>query len=405
MLTNKGELAKSIADRFLDGGKSLADDQDFQSARKSIQGTPTLWGYANAELIRDNKAAKQLLREKHDNPAAELLLGGVLSDLQKAPFVTASLFFEKDRLAFNLSMPHDLAWIPERREFFFGADGKQGAPAPLRPKQTVLSIEAHRDVGAWWLGKEDLYEEQVVAKLELADSQFSNLFAGLDFGQEVLGALKPGAQIVLTRQDFDKLEGPKPDIQLPAGAFVFNLKEPEKIWRRLKVSYQSALGLINFQLGQQGQPQLEMETQKIDKAQIISASYLPDEGKDGAINYNFSPSIAFVRGRFIVASTRELVRELVDLVNQQKNVDARTADNTHARLDLKVLQQILQDNRQQLVTQIALQQGKEKAAAEKEVGIGLDLLSATQDLTIRLAAEKNILRFDIELKFAGANDK
>ena len=127
MVTNKGELAKSIADRFLDGGKSLADDQNFQSARKSIQGTPTLWGYANAELIRDNKAAKQLLREKHDNPAAELLLGGVLSDLQKAPFVTASLFFEKDRLAFNVSMPHDSAWIPERREYFFGADGKQGS--------------------------------------------------------------------------------------------------------------------------------------------------------------------------------------------------------------------------------------------------------------------------------------
>ena len=147
----------------------------------------------------------------------------------------------------------------------------------------IANLISYRDVGAWWLSKEDLYEENVIAQLSQADSQISTLFAGLDFGQEVLGAIKPGVQIVVTEQKLP--DGYAPDVQLPAFAMVAKLKDPE-VQRRFKVAFQSVIGFANINLGQQGQPQLEMETVREGKTVITSSQYLLEDDADKGLFLN-----------------------------------------------------------------------------------------------------------------------
>jgi len=404
MLSNKGELAKQVADRYLDDSAkgSLAENAQFKTASATIdQEKPTVWLFADTKTLRDAGAAKKLFQEKSDNPLAELLLGGVLAAAQKTPYATASLDLNEERFALTLESPCQDEWIPQTREFYFGSDGKGVAPAPLRPKQTLLSIEAFRDVSQLWLAKEELFEEKIVAQLAQADSQFSTLFSGLDFGEEVLGSLKAPVQIVLARQNFEDLKTPQPDIRLPAGALVLELKEPEAMSRRLKVAYQSLIGFVNIGLSQKGMPQLDMETERRGEARIVSATYLPDDSREGMINYNFSPSLAFVGPRLIVSSTRELALDLAELASKGDSGQPSAKLNTHASLDVGVLKKTLADNRDQLVAQNVLEKGHTKEQGEKEIDTLLDLLDAAKDLTLRLSRRDDRLQLGVELTFAG----
>ena len=400
VFSNKDDLAKKVADNYLDeDSEGLSSKTGFKAAQESLRAKPTAWAYIDVEMVRNSGAADDLFREKHDNPAAELLLGGVLATLQKTPYSVFTLDFDAERLALSAAVPHDATWTPVSREYFFGAKGDGAAPAALQPKQALLTIESYRDVGGWWLAKEDLYVENVTAQLAQAESQFSTIFSGLDFGQEVLGAVEPEVQIVLTRQDYVGLETPVPEIKLPAGAMVFRLKEPQKIQRRFKIAYQSFIGFVNIGQSQQGQPQFDMETENRGDAKIVTATYLPEDADDGLINYNFSPSIAFVRDRFVLASTAQLARELVDLLAKEDQ-QVGSNDNTRVALDLSVLKQVLNDNRAQLVAQNALEKGHSKAAAEKEIGTLIDLLAAGHEVGLRLLNDGETLEFQLELKFA-----
>lgn len=401
MLSNKGELAKGIADRYLDDSAkgSLAESEPYKSAAATVNQKPTVWLFADTKAIRKAGVAKKLFQEKSDNPLIELVLGGILATAHKTPYATASLNLNKERVALTLDSPCQDDWIPQAREFYFGPGGNGAAPAPLHPKQSLLSVEAFRNASQWWLAKEELFDEKVVARLAQADSQFSTLFSGLDFGEEVLGAFKAPVRVVLTRQNFEELKTPKPDIRLPAGALVLELKEPDEISRRFKVAYQNLIGLANIGLAQKGMPQLDVETERHGDARIVSATYLPDDSREGMINYNFSPSLAFVGPHLIIASTRELAVELADLISKGNRNAPATRLNTNATLDVGVLKRTLADNRDQLVAQNVLKKGYSKEQGEKEIDTLLDLLDAAENLTLQLSRGDDSLQIRVELQF------
>jgi len=401
LVCNKQELAKQIADNFLDKkDETLAHNKAFRTAQTAGKDS-TVWGYANIEALRNSDKLNDLMKEQSDNPIVELVLGGALDVLRDSPHVTATIDLTKDNLTVAVATPYKKDWVGQPRQFYFGADGKGEMPQPLTPKQTVFSLQAHRDIGEFWLAKEDLFEERIAAEMEKADSSLSTFFAGLDFGEEVLGAAKPQWQIVASRQDFSKIETPEPEIRLPAFAVIANLKEPEKMQQRLKVAFQSAIGITNYGLGQQGQPQFDVETQRIgDKetgeARLVSASYVPQkDSEEGLIAYNFSPTIAFADERFVLASTRELGVELATLALK---TPLKTAPvNIQASAQADVVNQLLKDNRDQLIAQNQLEEGHDRKAATKEIETLFQLVDAlkTADIQLKQLGEAVELRANV----------
>ncbi|HET6248941.1 MAG TPA: hypothetical protein VFE47_14690, partial [Tepidisphaeraceae bacterium] len=107
MLTNKPDLAKATADRFLDGGASLADDHTFSGAHHDAAASSTAWVFVRTAPLRAMATDNPLLDPKYksDNPAAEFLLGGLLPVVQKAEYVTASLSVKPDDLKLTLAAP------------------------------------------------------------------------------------------------------------------------------------------------------------------------------------------------------------------------------------------------------------------------------------------------------------
>lgn len=400
LVTNKPEAGKVVLDAYLDKPElTLASNSHFKDARSKADQSATAWGYVNVEAIRNGGIAKDLFAGKTDNPVAELLVGGLLDTLRHTPYVTASLTLDQQQTRIELASPHEQAWTTEAREYFFGPEGEGRAPALLQVENQLLTLSTYRDVSTMWLRAGDLFTDKIVDQFAQAESVLSTLFSGKDFGEEILGEVHPDIQLVVARQTFAS-DAPQPAIKLPAFAVVFRLKDPETVGPDFRRTYQSLIGFLNITGSMNGQPQLNLDIEKEDNYQIVSATYLAEKDASAGglkIHYNFSPSVAFVGEHFIVSSTTALARELAQAVGKGKQPS--TEVNSTIKLDVSGLGDILADNRAQLVAQNMLSEGNGKEEAERTIGDLLDLLGAVENASIDLGLSDGTLRASLEIDY------
>ena len=420
MLSNKKDFARAVADKFLDGGKTLADDRDFRAARElaaTRESDPSVWAFVRLAPLRAMAGALPLLdpKNKSDNPAAELLLGGLLPTLQKAPYVTASLGLDRRSIKLSVAAPSDPAWIPAETKFYFAPAG-DGAAKPLRPRNILLSLTTYRDVSAMWQAGPDLFTEAVAAKMAQTDSGLSAVFGGRSFSGEVLGAIKPQLQLVAVRHDF-KAEGSRePSVRLPAAALVLRIK-PEQfdaVRRHFRVGFQSLVAFANIDGASKGRPLLEIQNEKHGDADIQFATYgdvdhdaaqdkkgpATDSGPGGGkqdIYLNLSPALVLSRNHMILSTSRRLAEELADL-SQEPTAEATIPENTLIEVNGQRAAELIRDNREQLIAQNMLEKGHDRASAEKEIDVLQALVGYVDGAKLRLVPAEKSVRLDLELK-------
>ena len=245
----------------------------------------------------------------------------------------------------------------------------------------------------------------MIAQLAKADSDLSTIFSGMDFGEDVLGALQPGVQIVVTENTFD--EDYLPDVKLPAFALIGKLKEPEKIRRKLRIAFQSVIGFANINLGMQGQPQLDLETEKIGSTTISAAQYFyDDQTEEGLLLFNFSPTIAFQGPYLIVSSNRDLAVELGQFAEQNRDLDAKsmTRTNTRMNIDAGELSRILSENREPLIANNMLEEGHSRNEAEDEIDILLGIVKLLKDAELDFQVEPDEMRLITQIRVQRSTD-
>ena len=400
LVTNNSDLGKSILDRLIDGDftNSLADNERFKAAGRSRNDSSDAWAFVDVEVIRQSGQADNVFHDQIDNPVLELLVGGIQSCLTETPFATASLSMQTDATKLSVNMPFDNEWIPEEREYFFGGNSEGQAPKPIVADETMFTLATHRDFAEMWLRAGDLYGTEINDGFAQADATLTTLFSGRDFGEDILGSIKPAVSFIATRQDFSEVL-PRPTIKLPAFALVMELKEPERMTRELRRIYQSLIGFFNVVGAMNGQPQLEMDMDKIaEDKQLVTAKYIPEDDEkdstDANIIHNFSPSVGFAGERFVVASTLGLARELT--LGQTPQPD-KIDDNTHMKLSGNTLKDILQDNREQLIAQNMMEEGNSREEAEINIDLLLQFLDYYDHATVRLAAPKDQVEAELTI--------
>ena len=399
LVTNQDKLGKKIVDRFLERGNvRLSDDTEFQAAADRASEDSMAWGFVDVAGLRAAGAAEDLFSGKTENILAEILVGGIQSNLQHAPFATAAVEFDEHHLSVNLATPHDREWVPEEREYYFGANGGGTAPKLIRTNSTVLSISTFREMSKMWLRGDELLREGAYDELAKAESNLSTLFSGKDFGEEVLGAVGPRFQIVVNRQDFSKIL-PRPAIKLPSFAGVFELRQADAMRDDLRRTFQSLIGFLNVIGSSQGQPQLDMDVQRSEQRQLVITSYVPEEDErtsdQARINFNFSPSVGFAKNRFVVSSSGVLVDELISAPqDDETDKDA----NTMAYVNMQVLRDLLGDNQTQLVAQNMLKEGNSKEEAQQQINTLLGIVGWFRDATLVLTASDSQLRLQLQLR-------
>jgi hypothetical protein len=355
----------------------------------------------NTAAIRNAELAKKLFSGQADNPGVELLFGGILTALKETPYVALRIDAGDHQVRLSASSPFDPKWAKDLREYYFGPGGKGAAPPQLSVDGAILSVSSYRDASGMWLRAGDLFNEQMNEELAKADSGLTTLFGGKDFGEDILGAVRPEVQLIVAKQQFAENQA-VPAIKLPAFGLVAQLKDPEKMQPELRRTFQSIIGFANVVGAMNGQPQLDLDMEKSDKAQFVTSSYLADpKNKDAQpvkINYNFSPSIAFSGNRFVLASTKALAHSLVTAGPiDRPNGDAEHTVNSHALLHFDELREVLTDNRGQLVAQNMLKEGHTKEEAERDIGLVLELLGWLDHLGFSMDTTQSELHLSLDL--------
>ena len=403
LITNKDELGKRIVDQHLDGGsETLSKHEKFVAAAATKPESVAAWSFTDIASIRDAGALKDLYSGRTDNIVAEMLLGGLVSNLKNTSYSTAALSIDNKQVHLSVRTPHTAEWAVDR-QYYFGPDNSGQAQEPIVLLDSIFTLSTYRDLSQMWLRAGDLMTDKANDQLAQADSQLTTFFSGKDFGEDILGSLYPELQVIVTRQNPEDLVV-KPAIKLPAFAIVARMRTPETTVPQFRRVFQSFIGFINVLGAMNGQPQLDLSMESTDKMKLIAATYVPEpEDKDShaKINFNFSPSLVFAGDRMVLASSRKLAS---DLVEAEAPVAIKTElfgpkPNTVALLEVPTLREILADNQAQLVAQNMLDKGHSQEAAEQEIEILMLIIDLFQSGDIALFTAADSLRLDGTLRF------
>ncbi|MDG2222138.1 MAG: hypothetical protein P8L85_12215 [Rubripirellula sp.] len=399
IITNQPDLGRAVIDRMLDQGASLLDNPRFDSAWQTRPADALAWAFADVEVLR--ASAGKPFEDQINNPVLELLVGGIQSALANSPYATATFRGNAEAVSLALATPFKADWVPEYREYYFGVDATGRGPAIPEADGTLFAMSTYRDFSEMWLRAGDLFNADINDGFAQADANLSTLFAGRDFGEDILGSFESEVAVVATRQDFSQ-QLPRPTLELPALGAVFKLKQPEKMTRELRRIFQSLIGFLNVVGAMNGQNQLELDMEKLEqKAELVTSSFVPEtdqeESTEAELIFNFSPSIGFAGDRFVVASSASLARELVQA--KLEGLTA-TADNTNGILHADVLQQVLSDNREQLVSQNMLEDGNSREEAEAVIDLLVQVVGYFESMSIRLTPSGDLLETELQVRVA-----
>jgi hypothetical protein len=421
LITNQSDTGKWILDRMIDhsdsrgtesaespvSGKqtedalSLLDNPRYQAFRDSVGSESQVQAFLDLQVLGQVPAVSGALQSKINNPLVELLVGGIQSALSDSAWASAQLSVDKERVELALSTPFELATIPEQREYYFGVNGGgRGLSLPPLP-ETLFTLSTHRDFSDVWLRAGDLFDANVNDGIAQADATLTTLFAGRDFGEDILAAFEPEVAFVAVRQEFADTQ-PQPTIKLPAFAAVFELKQPDSMRRELRRTFQSLVGFLNVVGAMNGQKQLELGGETLgETAELFTSFYVPEEGDleayDAELIFNFSPSIAFRGKQFVIASSTTLARQLVTKSGGQPNHGSK---NTDATLHAKALRQVLQDNREQLIAQRMLEDGNTRDEATALIDLLLTVVGYFKEASVTLVQDDKQLQaaWEVRLK-------
>jgi hypothetical protein len=411
IVADRPQSAKVVADRMLDGlgdAKPVSDRPEFAPRKLGLKKDAVAWAFARLDRIREiNPDIARASSEKRKTPET-ILFGGWFDAVRKAPNASASIQWSADRLALGL----DLAAPKDGRESalkgYIPPKGS-GAPAPLAMPKGVASLSLWRDLATVWEARADLLPPEEVQNLAKLDGVAGQFFGGRDFGTGVLGALQNDFRLVVSLQDYDGMK-PRPDLVLPSFGLILDVKpDDDDFDERLKVAFQTFIGLANVGAAQSKAPPLELGSETFEGVTIATARFIPPkkpaagEAKDDAkgkpepVHYrmNYSPSAVQVGNYFAICSSAGLARDLVKALK----APAGSSDSTlAAQADGAALAKLVDLNRERLVMQNMLEKGHDKEQAEAEIGLLASLLRYLGQGKLSIADAPEATRFGIEFR-------
>ncbi|HZW31045.1 MAG TPA: hypothetical protein VFF52_10080 [Isosphaeraceae bacterium] len=417
VLSNSADNLKRLLDRAVAArtkagagsstavGSTLADQPEWKRQRDRLGRDAMIWGLVRLDRLRQVDPQRFTIKEKGDTGVV-LLFGSWYEALRKAPWVAANLRWTDSELAARVELPAPPGGYPGPVKGYIPGAG-QGTAPPLNPPGTIASLSLWRDWATIWESRAELFAPEVVQGLAQFDTFAGQFFGAREFGPDVLGAFDPHWRLIIAEQDYQALK-PAPDVKLPAFALVAELESADGDFaQRLKVAFQSFMGLVNIGSAQQKAPLLELGSEEVEGVTIATTRYMIPRSSSAPsvtphLRYNFSPSAAQFGKCFILSSSTHLARALVKELKSaggDRKIEGGASATLSVDADGPELARLLERNRPRLVMQTMLKQGETKSKAEERVDLGLALLRYLGHgrLLIRDGAEATRLELSLQL--------
>lgn len=379
-----------------DGSKSLADDAPFVAMTKQLGEKHLVRSYVNLQLVTQAMGGR-LGPEKLDNPGLSLLMGGVYELANRSPFFGSTLDLDDQRLVIR----HEIAGKPEtlgeKYASLFVEAGKPDAgflpPVPNLIGGWVL----YRDFAGWYKRREELLDAKVLPEFDKFEAGLANLLPGKDYGTDILPSLGSRVTFLAAPQNYSHLNG-KPGLQLPGFAFVWDMAKPDEAEQTLNLLFQTVAMISNLEAGKQGRQPWVISSESYKNVQIQFGKYgQTPKGDRLPIVFNFMPAATRVGDKFVMASSVDLCKHLVDYyLNPIMVKKAPTRDDFLFELTGESLAKILEVNRGLLEARSVAQEGKSSEQAQSDVTTFLQLIRNVRTLRLTTGAEGEGYRLQLE---------
>jgi len=394
-LSNSEKALHAGLDRYADGGaKSMARVAGVREAAQLLPPQPLVTFWLNLTKLHQAPGAKEDREPPRGNPVFTVLIGHYLNLLHRTPYVCAGIYGDKDSFAATVRMPRGRAGMGADKLLHLPPAGAPGSRPLLKPKNVLYSESAYFDIANIWKERTMLFNEEQVKQLNKAEKQLAPFLIGAKLSKLLMQA---GSYYRFVAAHQPKI-GYKtaPQIFLPAFALVWELRDPEAFGK----SMEPILRGVALLAGSQANLQLVEENYKDCK--LVGYRFPEDQALKGDINdlrFNFTPCFTRVGDQFVVSSTIELCRELVDLIHKEGDSPARGhASTARARLYGSGAAAYLRTIEDLFVTQTTLDQAVTPEEARQQVKAILDFIRGFGVLALEPRYHDKMFQYDIRLQ-------
>jgi hypothetical protein len=391
---NADALKAALALRQDKSKKSMADVPSVADAAALLPSDPLASLWVNFESVRQSKQFKEFYEAPRDVPQT-IIYGGFVDILGKSPFVCAALCKDKDGLLLTGRLPRGRAAMGSVQAIFLPPEGRPGCRPPLTPKGVLYSESFYLDPAPFWTDRTKLFSEQTVKGIEEADKNSGRFLSGLQISK-LLTEAGPYHRVVVVDQAGAGYKT-TPKTHLPAFAVVTEMRDPENFGRHLETVLRGAALLATTQVN------LKMDDETYKDCTITTYRFPEDAPLKNDVNdirFNFTPSFTRVGNQFVVASTAELCRSLVDEL--KKEADGPKNPGPPAVRQARVLSggaaQLLQAFDDTLVTQVILDQAVPPADARAQVAAFVEWVRNLGEVDEEQNYTADSFRYDIRWK-------
>lgn len=325
LVSNKEEALKKAIDLHLDGGKaSLANVASVGEARKLLPPKTIAWLWLNMETVHQAPQAKEVFTLPRNDANLTALFGGLLDVAGRSPLLCVALARDDNGgLMLSARMPRGREGSNEAMALHIPPAG-EGALPLLEPKGVLFSTSYYLDAAKVWEQRAKLFNEKQMKGLEDTDKKSAFFLAGKSLN-ELLVQAGPHHRFVAVNPDRTPYKT-DPGQRVPAFAFVMDMRKKD-FGKTMETILRGAALLGGNQFS------LKMVEEKHGDLTIVS--YRFPEGDDRPktvqnIAYNFTPSFVAVGNSFVMASTTDLARELVDIIQKEEKDGARVTPQAFA---------------------------------------------------------------------------
>jgi hypothetical protein len=395
LLSNNRDALKLSLDLHLGKEKtSAAALPAVSDAHQLLPKDPLATFWLNMETVRDTPQGKEFYKRPRDLNLT-ILAGGLLDVLSRTPYVTGGLYQEKGGFHATVRMPKGRDGMGPELLLHLPPEGQAGTRPLLEPRGVIFSDSFYLDVSRIWQDRKEFMGEKDAKNFEDLDKRSGQFLSGIKVSKLLQDAGAYHRVVVVNQPKGGYKITPK--AATPAFAVVTEMRDPDAFSKSASTALRAA-GLLYSTT----QTKVELVEEKVGDVTLVG--YRFHEGNTykvdvNDIRFNFSPCFARVGNQFLVASTKELGKELVEMLQSEAaGKAAGTNVVSGQRFYATGVADVLAATEEQLITQAILDQALAPDDAKAQVRELLNIIRRLGDLNIQTEYQKDEYRFDVRIK-------
>jgi hypothetical protein len=391
---HKEALARSLDLYLGKEKKSLATHPGVAEAARLLPQAPLANLWVTLKPLHDSQAGKDLYKSPRDNSQLTVLIGHYLDLFGRSPFFCAALAEQEDGFLLTARLPRGREGMGPDGDLHVPPAGQPGSRPLLEPKGVLYSSSFYLDFSSIWKDRAKLFPKVQADALAAFDKSSGRFLGGVKLSKlfECAGVYHRLIAVKQPKSSYSK----QPATRIPAFAFITEMRQPEKFAPAMETVLRAGglLASTQFKL------KLEEETYK---GHAI-AGYRFDEKAElkadvDNFRFNFSPCFVRLDDQFVVCSTIELCRELVDLLVAEKKSPGKSSPaKTRDRFYAGGVADLLESFRDQLITQTILDQAVPPGEAKEQVEALIQLVRTLGTLTNSAHFGAKDFRYDFRFR-------